>query len=146
MAKQKSNIVRYKTKIHVIILLEMYLLRFSNDWTPKRTVSIKHTVLKIFQKFLLKVLYHLKLESSKPLTYSSYNRNNKVLTLVYLIVDLGISWIDRLNDFWHFLYRWKYQYMVLLSFEHLQKINIFPKSGGRSSKIVPATSISILSF
>ena len=61
-------------------------------------------------------------------------------------VDLGISWIDRLTDFLYFLYRWKYQNMVLLSFEHFEKIRIFPKSGGRSSKIVPATPISILSF
>ena len=61
-------------------------------------------------------------------------------------VDLGISWIDRLTDFSYFLYHWKYQNMVFLSFEHLQKIRIFPKSGGRSSKIVPATPISILSF
>ena len=61
-------------------------------------------------------------------------------------MDLGISWIDRLNDFWHFLYHWKYQNMVFLSFEHLQKIRIFPKSGGRSSKIEPAMPISILNF
>ena len=63
-----------------------------------------------------------------------------------LAVDLGISWIDRLTDFLYFLYCWKYQNMVLLSFEHFEKIRIFPKSGGRSSKIVPATPISILSF
>ena len=50
------------------------------------------------------------------------------------------------TDFWHFLYCWKYQNMVLLSFEHLEKIRIFQKSGGRSSKIVPAMPISILSF
>ena len=92
MAKHKSNIIRYKTKIHVIILPEMKLLSFWNDWKPKRTVSIKHIVLKIFQKFLLKVLYHLKFESLKPLTYSSYNRNNKVYTqLVYKYTVIKVA-------------------------------------------------------
>ena len=32
-------------------------------------------------------------------------------------MDLGISWIDRLTDFSYFLCLWKYQNMVLLSFE-----------------------------
>ena len=54
------------------------------------------------------------------------------------IITLGMwykPWISVLTgftartDFWHFLYRWKYQNMVLLSFEHLQKIRIVPSEG-----------------
>ena len=62
------------------------------------------------------------------------------------------SWISLLTgftagtDFWHFLYHGKYQNMVLLSFENLEKLRIFPKSGGRGSNIEPAMPISILSF
>ena len=36
--------------------------------------------------------------------------------------------------------------MILISFEHLQKILIFPKFQGCNSKIVPATPFSILRF
>ena len=50
------------------------------------------------------------------------------------------------TDFWHFLYHWKYQSMVLLSFEHLEKIRFFPKYGGCGSKIESAMPISILNL
>ena len=50
------------------------------------------------------------------------------------------------SDFWHFSYHWKYQKMILLSFEHLEKIRIFPKYGGCGSKIESATPISILNL
>ena len=73
----------------------------------------------------------------------------RIVLFRYMLLE---SWISVLTgfiagtDFWHFLYRRKYQNMILLSFEHLQKIRIFPKSGGRGSKIEPAMPISILSF
>ena len=63
---------------------------------------------------------------------------------------LQSAWISVLtgftarSDFWHFSYHWKYQKMILLSFEHLEKIRIFPKYGGCGSKIESAMPISIL--
>ena len=50
------------------------------------------------------------------------------------------------SSFFQILYQQSQQNMVLLSFVGIQKIWIFTKFGGCSSKIEPATPISILKF
>ena len=50
------------------------------------------------------------------------------------------------SSFFQILYQQSQQNMVLLSFVDIQKIWIFTKFGGCSSKIEPATPISILKF
>ena len=59
---------------------------FKKILTPKRTVSIKRTGFKIFQRFLLNVLYDLKIGGLNSLTYCPYNRNHRVgltISIVY---------------------------------------------------------------
>ena len=73
-----------------------------------------------------------------------------VAALIQVFVNLGIHffyyWIPSLPCFFQNFSCWIQPKVVLLSFEDLQKIRIFPKFRRRSSKIVPAMPISILNL
>ena len=80
----------------------------------------------------------------KQWSSSTGETHQKCQGFTYTGTTLG--WTGRL---WHFLQNWKQkrlQNMVIIPFMHLQKIHIFWKFGGCSSKIKPAMPISTLNY
>ena len=58
--------------------INLAIFDFFFKYVPKRIVSIKRTVSKIFQISQLNVQYDLKVESLNSLKYCTYNRDPRV--------------------------------------------------------------------